>query len=427
MAVLSADLLDLPVRELAARIAGGTLSAETFCQGFLARCAAREDVEAFVYLNPEQALAEARARDAAPAPAMLQGIPIAVKDVIDTADMPTGYGCAGYTGLWPKADAGCVALAREAGAVVLGKTVTTEFAGPAPRQTRNPWNGAHTPGGSSSGSAAAVAAGLAPLGFGTQTAGSVIRPGSYCGAVAYKPSFGLITRSGVSPLADSLDTIGLFARRVEDVAWFAAALTGRMALAASLIRGVPHIGLYDEAGWAELSAENQIALRRAAAALADAGAKLSALPRLACHDRALDAQQALMDWEVPRALAYERIKLFGRLSPVTQAFISRPQPRPAEYDAAMADAAAARAALAQKTAGLDGWIAPAAPGIAPQGLGSTGDPIFNRLWTVLHVPCLSVPCIRHVGLPVGVQVIARDDATALGLAQFLETALQGAE
>lgn len=424
MDALSPDSLDLPVREMAARIAAGALSAEAVTQGFLARCEALADVQAWAYLNPEQALAEARTRDAGPASGMLQGIPIAVKDVIDTADMPTAYGCAAYQGLTPRADAGCVALARAAGAVVLGKAVTTEFAGPAPRQTHNPWDLTRTPGGSSSGSAAAVGAGMAPLGFGTQTAGSVIRPGSYCGAVAYKPSYGLITRSGVSPLSDSLDTIGLYARQVADVAWFASALTGREALVQPLPEGAPHIGLYDEAGWDELSPENQLTLRHAAQALRLAGAKLTALPRFACHDRVLGAQQALMDWEVPRALAFERLRLYDQLSPVTQAFLTRRQPSPAEYDEALGLAATARGALAQKTAGLDGWIAPAAPGVAPLGLGATGDPIFNRIWTVLHVPCLSVPCIRHEGLPVGVQIIARDDATALGLAHYLETALK---
>jgi amidase len=145
---------------------------------------------------------------------------------------------------------------------------------------------------------------------------------------------------------------------------------------------------------------------------------------LRSHEMLLDAQQALMDWEVPRALAHERLRLFAQLSPLTQTFLTRPQPSPARYDEALAQAASGRAGLAAHMAGLDGWIAPAAPGIAPLGLASTGDPVFNRLWTVLHVPCLSIPCLIWQGLPVGVQVIARDDATALTLAQFLETALK---
>jgi amidase len=412
--------LDLPISTLAARIAAGEVSAETVAQGFLARCQARAEINAWAYLNPEQALAEARTRRTG----RLAGIPLGVKDVIDTADMPTECGCAAYEGFRPKADAGVVALARAAGAVVLGKTVTTEFAAAAPRATRNPHHLAHTPGGSSSGSAAAVAAGLVPLALGTQTAGSIIRPASYCGAVGYKPSFGLLPRSGVSPLAESLDTIGLFARRVEDIAYTATVLAGRDELLAPLSAGAPHIGLYNQVGWTDLSTPNQLALARAAQALRQAGAKLAPLPRLREHDALLDAQQAIMDWEVPRALAHERLVLFSQLSPLTQSFLTRPMPSPARYDEALAQAAAARAALAQHTAGLDAWLAPAAPGVAPKGLASTGDPVFNRLWTVLHVPCLSLPCLSHEGLPVGVQVIARDDATALAVAQFLETALQ---
>jgi Asp-tRNA(Asn)/Glu-tRNA(Gln) amidotransferase A subunit family amidase len=221
------DALDLPIREMAARIAAGELPGEAVTRGFLARCAAREDIAAWAYLSPAQALAAAQARDAGPAEGPLWGIPVGVKDVIDTADMPTACGAAPYAGFQPKADAGCVALARAAGAVMLGKTVTTEFAGTAPRATANPFNVAHTPGGSSSGSAAAVGAGLVPVAFGTQTAGSIIRPASYCGAVGYKPSFGLLPRSGVSPLADSLDTVGILARRVEDAAWFTATLASR--------------------------------------------------------------------------------------------------------------------------------------------------------------------------------------------------------
>lgn len=416
------EMLDLPLRAMAEGVAAGCLSAEALTKGFLARCEEAREMRAWVYLAPEVALAEALAREGATG--LLAGVPVGVKDVIDTAGMPTACGCAAYEGFSPKADAGIVALARAAGAVVLGKTVTTEFAAAAPRATRNPHNPEHTPGGSSSGSAAAVASGQVPLAFGTQTAGSIIRPASYCGTVGYKPSFGLLPRSGVSPLSDSLDTIGLYARSVADIAWATAALAARPKLLDAPPACVPQIGLYDEPGWGELSPENQLALARAREALRAAGAKLAVLPRLRDHDRLLDAQQALMDWEVPRALAHERLVLFEQLSPLTQTFISRPSPSPARYDEARAEAEAARASLPQRMAGLDGWIAPAAPGIAPQGLGSTGDPVFNRLWTVLHVPCLSVPCISYQGLPVGVQVIARDDATALALAQFLETALK---
>jgi Asp-tRNA(Asn)/Glu-tRNA(Gln) amidotransferase A subunit family amidase len=238
--------------------------------------------------------------------------------------------------------------------------------------------------------------------------------------VGYKPRFGLLNRAGVKTLSDSLDTLGLLAARVDDAAYAAAVLAGRPALAAAALQGAPRIGLYDEAGWGA----SEAALRHAAGALARAGCELVQVPRLAAHDALLDAQQALMDWEVPRALAFERTRRFETLSPVTQAFLHRPQPSPAQYDAALALTASARAAL--DFAGCDAWLTPSSSGAAPAGLAATGDPIFNRLWTVLHVPCVSVPCINQDGLPIGVQIVGPrgDDAGALAAAAFLEAALK---
>ena len=204
------DPRSLSARDAAREIAERRLTAEALVTAYLDRIAARESVVgAWQYIDRDQALAEARQRDTEPPRGPLHGIPIAVKDLIDTADMPTAYGSPIYRGHRPATDASCVALARAAGAIVLGKTVTTEFATFTPGKTANPRNPAHTPGGSSSGSAAAVADGMAPLAFGTQTAGSVIRPASFCGCVGFKPSFGLINRAGAKPLADSLDTVGV--------------------------------------------------------------------------------------------------------------------------------------------------------------------------------------------------------------------------
>src|SRR6266851_8438776 len=203
------DLFRLSARDAAQRIAAGSLTAEALIRACLDRIAAREpQVGAWAHVDPDQALAEARARDQATTRGPLHGIPIGVKDIMDTADMPTAYGSRAYHGFRPRADAACVALAREAGAVVLGKTVTTEFAALSPGKTRNPHNTAHTPGGSSSGSAAGVADFMMPLAFGTQTAGSIIRPASFCGVVGMKPSFGLIATAGTKALAPSLDTVG---------------------------------------------------------------------------------------------------------------------------------------------------------------------------------------------------------------------------
>ncbi len=245
------DPRSLTAREAAAEIAEGRLGAEALVRAYLDRIEAREGVVgAWHHLDREQALAEARQRDGEPPRGPLHGVPIAVKDLIDTHDMPTGYGSPIYRAHRPAADASCVALARAAGAVVLGKTVTTEFAAFTPGKTANPHNPAHTPGGSSSGSAAAVADGMAPLAFGTQTAGSVIRPASFCGVVGYKPSFGMIARAGVKPLADSLDTVGVLARNVADAAFFAGVADRAAGIAPSgaaraspACRPLPHAGL----------------------------------------------------------------------------------------------------------------------------------------------------------------------------------------
>jgi amidase len=246
------DFPSLTLREVAGQIAARRLTSEALTTACLERIEERETiVGAWEFLDPERVLATARRRDAEPPRGPLHGIPIAVKDLIDTVDMPTAYGSPIYRGHRPAADASCVALARAAGAIVLGKTVTTEFAAFTPGKTANPRNPAHTPGGSSSGSAAAVADGMVPLAFGSQTAGSIIRPAAYCGCVGYKPSFGLINRTGVKPLADSLDTLGILARSVEDAAYFAGVLSERSALRhLAPPSPAPHFGLYRTPMWA---------------------------------------------------------------------------------------------------------------------------------------------------------------------------------
>ncbi len=235
--------------EAARQIAAGKITSEALVRDCLERIAAREnDVKAWAHLDADAALAQARAADASPGRGLLHGVPVGVKDLIDTADMPTSYGSPMYAGHRPAWDAPCVALTRAAGGIVFGKTVTTEFANMHPGKTRNPHNVGHTPGGSSSGSAAAVADYMVPLAFGTQTAGSVIRPASFCGVVGYKPSFGLISRVGVKALSDTLDTVGTIARTVPDAAYFAAAVSGRHELivdkpwsATAARRYLPHV------------------------------------------------------------------------------------------------------------------------------------------------------------------------------------------
>src|SRR3954453_15767712 len=245
------DPLSLSAHQAAREIAAGQLRAEALMTACLERIAAREpEIGAWQYLDPEAALEAARRCDASAPSGPLHGIPIAVKDLIDTADMPTGYGSGIYARHRPGSDAACVALARAAGAIVMGKTVTTEFACFMPGKTANPRNPQHTPGGSSSGSAAAVADLMAPLAFGTQTAGSVIRPAAFCGIVGYKPSFGTIPRAGVKMLCDSLDTIGTMARNVADAAFFAGVIAGRPELRdVAPSEAPPLFGLYRTPMW----------------------------------------------------------------------------------------------------------------------------------------------------------------------------------
>ncbi|HTT81203.1 MAG TPA: amidase, partial [Stellaceae bacterium] len=312
-----ADLLALSARDAAAAIAAGRLSAEDLVRACLGHIDRREaTVGAWHYLDRETALAAARARDAGPPQGPLHGVPIAVKDLIDTADMPTGYGSAIYQRHRPAADAACVALARAAGAIVLGKTVTTEFACFTPGKTANPHNPAHTPGGSSSGSAAAVADHMAPLAFGTQTAGSTIRPASYCGIVGFKPSFGLLPRAGVKLLADSLDTLGTMARNVADAAFLAGVLSDRRALReVAMPAAPPRFGFYKSPMWAEAEPSTERALDHARAALGRAGAPIAEIAVPPEHRGLTRAQDRVMGYELVRNLAHERVRRSAELSP----------------------------------------------------------------------------------------------------------------
>jgi Asp-tRNA(Asn)/Glu-tRNA(Gln) amidotransferase A subunit family amidase len=426
------DLCSLSVREAARQIAERRITAEALVSAYLERIDAREGVVgAWQYLDREQALATARRRDSEPPRGPLHGIPIAVKDLIDTSDMPTAYGSPIYRDHRPAADASCVALARAAGVVVLGKTVTTEFATFTPGKTANPRNPAHTPGGSSSGSAAAVADSMAPLAFGTQTAGSVIRPGAYCGCLAYKPSFGLINRAGVKPLADSLDTIGVFARSVEDAAFFTGVLAERPMLRQLAIpQQAPRFGLYRTPVWDQAEPATTAALDTARSALERAGAAVTELPIAPEHEGLTGAQDTIMWFEIVRSLAYERIERSAELSPPLAQLIDAGMAIGADvYDQALARAAAARAGLDMLFGSCDAILLPAAPGEAPVGLGNTGNPVFNRMWTLLGVPCVALPARwADNGLPTAVQLVGRpgDDARLMGSAAFLESALAGA-
>jgi Asp-tRNA(Asn)/Glu-tRNA(Gln) amidotransferase A subunit family amidase len=399
----------LSAAEAARRIAAGTLRCEALVRACLETIAAREPVVgAWAFLDPASALESARALDCAARRGPLHGLPLGVKDIIDTSDCPTAHGSPIYAGNRPRADAACVAAARAAGALVLGKTVSTEFANFHPGRTTNPQDPAHTPGGSSSGSAAAVAAGMVPLALGTQTAGSVIRPAAFCGVVGYKPSFGLIARAGVKPVADSLDTVGMFARTVEDAALLAAVLTGDPALRDGCREAAPRIGLCRTPEWAQAQPEARAALDAAAHALSRAGARLRAFDLPSEFAGLARAQAEIQAHETAHSLAGERLRHPQQLSTSLQAILAQgDRVTAAAWRAHQADAAAARMRLAEACRDVDLLIAPSAPGEAPRGLDSTGDPVFCRMWSLLHAPCIHLPFARGpLGLPVGVQAVA---------------------
>jgi len=424
--VAMSEFFRLSASEAAQRIAAGTLSAVALAQSCLERIEEREGaIGAWAHIDPDKALAEARARDQAGPRGLLHGIPLGVKDIMDTADMPTGYGSRAYHDWRPAGDAACVALARAAGAVILGKTVTTEFAALSPGKTCNPHNPAHTPGGSSSGSAAGVADSMMPLAFGTQTAGSVLRPASFCGVVGMKPSFGLIATAGTKVLAPSLDTIGGFARSVADMALFLAALTDRPELRPKEPAARPRIGIYRPAPWKEAQPATLAAIDEAREKLGRAGARISERAPFPAFDDLAAAQMVIMNYEAVRNLAWERLNRANEIMPRTAALLAEGLAIPTNaYDAARATAAGARAQLDAFFDGLDAVLVPAAPGEAPP-LATTGDPVFNRPWTLLHLPCIALPGHRGPnGLPVGVQLVARPgaDAQLLAIALFAEAA-----
>ena len=347
---------------------------------------------------------------------------------MDTADMPTRYGTPIYANHRPAADAACVALTRAAGAVLMGKTVIPEFSCYTPGKTANPHNVKHTPGGSSSGSAAAVADFMVPLAFGTQTEGSIIRPAAYCGVVGFKPSFGLICRAGVKPLVDSLDTVGVLARTVPDVALFTAALTDRPALQVSGAKlSPPRVAVCRTHEWKEAAAETADAMLAAAQGLARAGAAVKDLELPASFSELNAAHVTILKFEVVRALAYERANHRSSFSKDFAELIrSCEQCTVEDYDRAVGIAHGCRRDLAAVFANFDILIAPSAPGEAPEGLSYTGNRIFNRIWSALLAPCVHVPFFKGPrGLPVGVQVTGPigEDARTLAIAHWVHNSL----
>jgi Asp-tRNA(Asn)/Glu-tRNA(Gln) amidotransferase A subunit family amidase len=406
----------LGAKEAARRIERGELSAQRLAQSCLERIATRErEVLAWAFLDKQAVLAQQ------PSPGRLCGVPIGVKDIFDTHDMPTEYGSPIYRGHRPRADAAPVALARAAGGLILGKTVTAQFATFVPGSTRNPYNLAHTPGGSSSGSAAAVADCMVPLAFGTQTAGSVIRPGSYCGIVSCKPTYNLLPRAGVHPNADSLDTVGVYARSVEDTSFFLQALTRRDDMEGTVDR--PRIGACRSFEWDLVEPPMAAAFEQASRTL---DAKELRLPESFRGLR--QAHGIVIRYENARSLADEYHRFADALDPgLRQRCDEGWAIDAADYRSALALAQRARCLLDEAFGAYDVLIAPAATGEAPKSLASTGNVAMNVVWTLLHVPCVGLPIGRGPqGLPLGLQVIGRigDDARTLAAARWIESQLE---
>ena len=415
MSTGSGDLRRLGAAEAARLIADGDLSSAALVAACLERITEREEtVRAWAHLDAGAALAQARACDAEAPRGPLHGVPVGVKDIVDTADLPTERGSAIHAGRRPGADAACVARLRAAGAVILGKTVTTEFAYYSPGPTRNPADPARTPGGSSSGSAAAVADAMVPVAIGSQTAGSVIRPAAFCGTLGLKPTRGLVDLTGVMALSGNLDTLGWFARATEDLALLGAVLADKWPDAGEA-GGAPAFALARTPWWDRADAEAQGAVMRAAGRLAAAGASVRELDLPARFGALPEAQEALMAFDMARSLAHEREHHADELSDVLRAFLERGDTigRAVAGDA-VALGAECRALLAEHLEPGETLLVPAVSG-EPPGFddGVTGDPLFCRAWTLLGVPALSVPgATGSHGAPVGVPFVApaRGDA-----------------
>ena len=416
----------LTALELVARLARRELTAEAVVRGLFERIDERESaVQAWTFLARDAVLAAARELDRSAIRGPLHGLPVGVKDVFDTFDMPTEYGSPIYKGHRPKADAAVVSLSRTAGALILGKAVTTEFATFPPGKTRNPRNPEHTPGGSSSGSAAAVADSMVPVAFGTQTVGSTIRPASFCGAVGYKPTYALLPTVGIKPISYCLDTVGLFTKTVADLGLFAGALSGRP-LTVPENPAAPRIGLCLTPQWPHAQPEVQQLFGGLGALFSRAGAKVIDFALPSPYEKMHDAQALIWDYEVARCLTSEFALHGGLIREPLHGQIENGLALPwSQYEAAMALAREGRRGLAQAIGDLDVLVVPSSQGEAPKGQ-ATGLPWFNRTWSLLHTPCVHVPHGSGPnGLPIGFQVVGRigDDARTLACAHWLQKAV----
>lgn len=437
-------LLGLSAVDLRDRLASGAVRAVELVEACLARIARLEpEVQAWAWLDGDHALEQAKRldqwRQSGRPVGPLHGLPIGLKDVIDTKGIPTENGTPIDAGRVPSQDAWIVARLRAAGAIILGKTVTTECAFMHPGKTRNPHDADHTPGGSSQGSAAAVAAGMVPLAIGTQTGGSVIRPAAYCGVVGMKPSFGLIPRTGILMQSPFLDTVGVFARSVEDCALLAEVLAGHdpadtatepvpaprmLSVAQSKAPVVPTFAFVRPPGWEQADEEMRAAMEELADLLGD---QCFEVPLDGFEDAA--AIRARINF-AEMSKCYYGLERRGRdlMSDVLKAAIDEGKGVPArDYLSALDWRVLMNAGLDEIFGRCDAIICPAAQGPAPKGLGSTGNALFSGLWTLAGVPAVTLPVFTSsTGLPMGLQLVGRrgDDARLLRTARWLAAHLE---
>ncbi|MBT3305860.1 MAG: amidase [Alphaproteobacteria bacterium] len=358
----------------------------------------------------------------------LFGLPVGIKDIFDTADLPTGYGSAIYEGHQPGADAAAVARLRAAGAIILGKTVSTEFAYWKAGPTRNPLDLERTPGGSSSGSVAAVADGMVPLAIGSQTAASTIRPAAYCGIVGFKPTWGLISLAGVKALSNSLDTVGIFSKDVAGAGLLSGVLAGRPGLMAPAEPGSsPRLALRTSPEWEKVAPSALDAVKKTADLAARHGADVKADEVPATFAGLADIQTTIMAYEAARELAHERRCHFDRLSqPLRDLLTQGESISSAAYDHACRKRDECLNEIDSLFGDADALLAPSTLGEAPLFEEGTGDPILSRAWTLLGLPSITLPCgIGENGFPLGLQIAARprQDQHLLAIAAWLEQLL----
>lgn len=438
------SLSALSLNEAAAEIREGRISSVELARACLARVEDMEArVQAWAFLDRAHVLRQAEAADMHRKHGRplgpLHGVPVGIKDVFDTADMPTEFGTSLWAGRMPRQDAFAVARLRADGAVIMGKTVTTEYAYYHPGKTCNPHDPACTPGGSSSGSAAAVACQMVPGAIGSQTNGSVIRPAAFCGVVGFKPTHGLIPRTGALLLSRALDHVGVFARTIEDAALLAESLVGFdeedhdthpvarppfAALATGEPPLPPRFAFVRGAVWGEAEPVTREAFAELVAAL---GESVNEVDLGASFERVVDLHRTVMDVEMAHNLHRDYEQARDRLSSSLRALIERGRTTLAvDYARALSAIAPLNAALDEVFNEYDAILTPSAPGPAPRSLETTGSPVFCTVWSYLGTPAISLPLLQSdAGMPIGVQLVGRrgNDARLLRTARWLATRL----